>query len=262
MSSIEGRFTWYELMTTDTKAAAAFYGDVVGWGTQDASMPGTAYTLFTAGAAPVSGLMELPGDARRMGVPPSWVGYVSVDDVDATADRVQRLGGAVHLPPRDIPNIGRFAVIADPQAAGLALFSPLDSYQGPSPAPGTPGCIGWHELLATDWEGAFAFYAELFGWRKADAVDIGEMGTYQLFSAGGQTIGGMFTKPPTVPAPFWLYYINVGDIDAAVERVRAGDGRILNGPMQVPGGDWIIQGMDPQGAMFALAGQRGQSAKA
>jgi hypothetical protein len=115
--------------------------------------------------------------------------------------------------------------------------------------------VGWHELLAADWEKAFAFYSELFGWRKADA-EIGSMGTYQIFSAGGQTIGGMSTKPPTVPMPFWLYYFNIDDIDAAAERVKAGGGRILEDPLEVRGGGWIARCTDPQGAMFALGGMR------
>jgi predicted enzyme related to lactoylglutathione lyase len=110
--------------------------------------------------------------------------------------------------------------------------------------------------LADDWQKAFGFYSELFGWQKSDAMPMGEMGTYQMFSTGGQAIGGMFNKPPAVPAPYWLYYFNVGDIDVAVERVWANGGQILNGPMEVPGGHWIIQGKDPQGAMFALVGKR------
>ena len=120
--SSHGRFVWYELMTTDVEAAKAFYADVVGWGTQDASMPGMAYTMFTAGSASVSGLMDLPEDARKMGARPSWIGYVGVNDVDATADRIEQLGGTVYVPPKDIPNISRFSVVADPQMATLALF--------------------------------------------------------------------------------------------------------------------------------------------
>lgn len=254
-----GDFVWYDLMTTDTEAAKAFYGNVVGWGAQAAPpVPGMTYTLFTAGETSVAGLMELTAEARQMGVPPCWTGYVAVDDVDATAEKVKRLGGAVHRPPADIPNVGRFAIIADPQGAVVALFKPT------SPAPerpklpmGSPGHIGWHELLAADGAKAFAFYSELFGWQKGDAVDIGAMGIYQLFTAGGQPVGGMFTKPPTVPAVFWLYYFSVGDIDAAAERVKAAGGRILSGPMEVPGGGWIVQSLDPQGAMFALLGKRG-----
>jgi predicted enzyme related to lactoylglutathione lyase len=257
MSDSQGRFVWYELMTTDTGAAKSFYGTVVGWGTQDSNMPGMTYILFTVGETQVGGLMDQPEEARKMGAPPSWIGYVAVDDVDATADRAKRLGGTVHVPPTDIPNVGRFAIIADPQRAVLALFKSSTPRQDQPAEPGTPGHAGWHELYAADWEKAFAFYNELFGWQKAEAMDMGQMGTYQLFSVGGQTIGGMFNKPPTVPAPGWLFYFNVGDIDAATERVKAGGGRILIDPMEVPGGGWIIQGMDPQGAMFALVGKRG-----
>jgi predicted enzyme related to lactoylglutathione lyase len=257
MSDSQGRFVWYELMTTDTGAAKAFYGAVVGWGTRDANMPDMSYTMFTAGEVPVGGLMDLPEDARKMGAPPSWIGYVAVDDVDATADRAKHLGGIVHVPPTDIPDVGRFAIIADPQGASLALFRSSNPGRDQPAEPGTPGRTGWHELYAADWEKAFAFYGELFGWQKAEAMDMGGMGTYQLFSTGGQTIGGMFNKPPTVPAPLWLYYFNVGDIDAATERVKAGGGQILLGPMEVPGGGWIIQGMDPQGVLFALVGNQG-----
>ena len=256
MVDSHGRFVWYELMTTDMEAAKAFYAKVVGWGTRDAGM---AYTLFTVGEASVSGLMDLPEDARRMGATPHWIGYVGVDDVDAAADRIKQLGGAVHVPPTDVPNISRFSVVADPQMATLALFKWLKPGQAQPAELGAPGRVGWHELLAADWEKAFAFYGELFGWQKADA-DVGAMGTYQLFSAGGQTIGGMFTKPPTVPVPFWLYYFNIGDIDAAAKRVKAGGGQILDGPIEVPGGGWIVQCTDPQGAMFALVGKRRRKA--
>ena len=255
MASSHGRFVWYELATTDREAAKAFYTEVVGWGTQDASMPGVAYTLFTAGGASVSGLMDLPEDVRAMGFRPSWLGYVGVNDVDATADLIQQLGGALHVPPKDVPNISRISIAVDPQRATIGLFKWLNPDQEQPAELEARGRVGWHELLATDWERAFAFYAELFGWQKAD-VDIGAMGAYQLFSTGGQTIGGMFTKPPTVPVPFWLYYFNVGDIDLAMKRVKAGGGAILNGPIEVPGDRWIVQCTDPQGAIFALVGKR------
>jgi hypothetical protein len=254
----QGGFVWYELTTTDMPAAKAFYGKVAGWGTQDMPMPGMTYTMFLAGEQAMGGLLDLPEEARKAGTPPNWMGYVEVDDVDAKVEQAKRLGGAVHVPPTDIPEVGRFAVIADPQTAVIALFKPRPRPDAPPvPAPGTPGRVGWHELLAVDWQKALAFYSEIFGWQKADAVNMGEMGTYQLFSTGGQVIGGMFTKPPSVPVPFWLYYVNVGDIDAAAGRVKDGGGKILNGPMEVPGGDWIIQASDPQGAMFALVGKRG-----
>ena len=237
-----GHSVWYELMTTDMEAAKAFYADVVGWGTQDASMPGMPYALSTAGKTSVSGIVDLPEDARKLGMRPSWLGYVGVDDVDATAARIKRLGGTVYVEPTDVPNISRICVAVDPQMADDRAAQVADTRPGARRAE-TPGRVGWHELLAADREQAFAFYAELFGWQKADA-DTGAVGTYQLFSAGGETIGGMFTKQPEMPAPYWLYYFNVGDIDVAMRRVKAGGGGILSSPVEVPGGSWVVQCTD------------------
>jgi len=250
-----GRFVWYELATTDIAAAQAFYTAVVGWDARDASVPGGAYILFTIGGAAVSGLMELPEDARRSGFRPGWLGYVAVDDVDASAARVEQLGGAVHVPPRDIPDISRLSVAVDPQAATIGMLKWRDPGQAQTIDLDAPGGIGWHELFAADWEKAWSFYGGLFGWRK-ETADVGAQGTYQLFSAGGLTLGGMFTKPPTVPHPFWLYYFNVADIDVAMKRVKDGGGQVLNGPIEVPGDRWIAQCTDPQGAIFALTGKR------
>jgi len=256
--NFQGRFVWYELITTETEAAKSFYADVMGWDTGEVSMPGTTYTLFSVGDISVGGLMKLPNDARNMGAKPHWIGYVEVDDVEATNDRLKQLGGAVHVPPTDIPNVGRFSIVADPQLATLALLERLQP-QERRVQPDTPGCVGWHELLAADWKKALAFYSELFGWQEAEA-NVGARGTDQRFSVGGQTIGGVVTKPPKVPVPFWLYYFNIGDIDAAVKRVKVGGGQILNGPVEVLGGSWIIHCRDPQGAIFALVGERSYKA--
>jgi uncharacterized protein len=255
MSNSHGRFVWYELMTTDVEAAKAFYVKVVGWGTRDASMPGLPYTLFTVGEAAAAGLIYLPENTREMDAAPRWVGYVSVDDVDARADRIKRLGGAVHLPPTDIPNISRFSVVADPQMATLILVKWRSGGEQQPVDLSEQGHVGWHELLAADREKAFAFYHEVFGWQKA-ATDVSPTGTYQQFSAAGQTIGGMFDKPPTALAAFWLYYFNVRDVDAAAKRVRAEGGKILEGPTGMPGGCRVARCVDPQGAMFALIENR------
>jgi uncharacterized protein len=193
MSELQGRFVWYELLATDTGAAKGFYTKVVGWATQPGPASGMDYTLFTAAELPAAGLMLQPEDARKMGAPPSWIGYVAVDDVDTTTEQVKRLGGTVHVPPCDIPNVGRFSVLADPQKAVFALFKSSQTCEVQPPEPDAAGHIGWHELLAADWEKAFGFYSELFGWQKSDAMPMGEMGTYQMFSVGGQAIGGMFT---------------------------------------------------------------------
>ena len=257
MAALHGRFVWYELTTTDLHAAGAFYAAVMGWGTQDASAPGMPYTLLTAAGDPIAGAMELAPQAQNMGAEPRWLGYVAVDDVDRAADRLRRLGGIVFVPPTDVPDVSRFAIVADPQGAMLALIKWQREDRGmPRAAPPTAGRVGWHELLAADWRQASAFYAELFGWQKAE-VDVAVSGAYhQMFACGGETIGGMANKPPTVPQPFWLYYFNADDIDAAVQRVSAGGGRILEGPAQAPGGGWLVRCADPQGAMFALTGQR------
>jgi uncharacterized protein len=256
MSDSHGKFVWYELMTTDTKAAETFYRGVVGWGAQDSGMTDMSYTLLTLGAIPVAGLMALPQPALDGGAPPFWMGYVAVDDVDASAASAKQDGGAIHRAPDDIPGVGRFAVISDPQGATLCLFKAAAAPQGPPPAPGTPGTAGWRELYAADIEAAFTFYSKQFGWTKAEHVDMGPMGIYQLFAAGAEPIGGMMTRPPQVPAPCWLYYFNVDAIDAAAARVQAAGGQILNGPHSVPGGSWIVQCRDPQGAMFCLVAPR------
>ena len=159
------------------------------------------------------------------------------------------------MPPRNILDVSRFSVVADPQMATLALLQWLKPRRDPPADPTAPGRIRWHELFAADWEKAFAFYGELFGWQK-DNPDSEAMGAYQRFSAAGQTIGGMLTKPATVPVPFWLYYFNVDDIDAAAKRVKTGGGQVIEGPLEVSDGGWIVQCADPQGAMFALVGGR------
>ena len=256
MSTPHGKFVWYELMTTDAKAAETFYRDVVGWTAKDAGMPGMAYTLFSAGETQVAGLMALPEDAADAGARSAWTGYVAVDDVDKRAKEVARAGGTVHRQPADIPGIGRFAIVADPQGATFALFRGGDEGQPQSAPMTTPGHTGWHELYARDWQTVFAFYANLFGWAKGDAMDMGATGVYQIFAQGGEPVGGMMNAPKELPAPSWHYYFNVNAIDATKARIEKRGGQIINGPMEVPGGQWIVQGFDPQGAMFALVAPR------
>ena len=258
MSGSHGRFVWYELMTTDLEAAKAFYGKVVGWGAREASMPGSRYTLFTAGDVSTGGLINLPQDAKTQGAAPQWVGYVSVHDVDAAVQRVKELDGTVYVPPTDIGDVSRFSAVADPQMATFILVKWRDPGRQPPIQSDALGHVGWHELLTTDWERAFTFYREIFGWQKA-AAEVAPTGTYLQFSAEGQTIGGMFNRPAPAPAAFWLYYFNVVDIGAALDRVRAERGEILEGPSDIPGGGKVARCADPQGAMFALIGKQGEA---
>lgn len=260
MTALQGRFVWYELMTTDTAAAARFYGDVVGWGAQDAGHPGFSYTLLTTGGVPQAGLMALADTGNPDRTQPAWIGSIAVDDVDAMTARVAAAGGTVHRDPADIPTVGRFSVVADPQGAAVVLYRPAPECAGAPPegeAAMAPGHIGWHELHAADGAAAFAFYADLFGWTVVEDMDMGPMGVYRIFApAGGTMCGGILTKTPEVPAPVWLYYFSVDDIDAAKGRVEAGGGTVAHGPHQVPGGIWILQCQDPQGGWFALVGPR------
>jgi hypothetical protein len=248
-------FVWYELLTPDTAAASDFYGTVVGW-TTAAAPGGMPYTILSVGATGVGGMMALSPEMAAAGAKPGWLGYVGVDDVDAVAAKLQQAGGALHRPPADIPEVGRFAVVADPQGAGFMLFKPLPMEAPPRPAAGTPGSIPWNELHAADGDTALPFYAGLFGWTKDESMDMGPAGAYHVFSAGAGQIGGIMTKFAAEPAPYWLYYFAVENIDAAVGRVAAKGGKVVNGPHQVPGGGWIIVGHDPQGVQFALVGPR------
>lgn len=245
-------FVWYDVMTTDITAAAAFYADVVGWTTKDSGMPGDPYLLLLDGETMVGGIMKAPE-----GVPPGWMGYVGVPDIHAKLEALVAAGGTVHRPATDIPGVGRFAVVADPDGAGFMLFQPIDGREAaPKVAPMQPRRVGWHELHAGSLDRAWPFYAGLFGWTKGEGHDMGGF-VYQTFATGDAgTNGGMMTKMPSTPVPHWAYYIAVPDFDAAVARAERGGATLLMQPMQVPGGTWICPAKDPQGAHFHLIGER------
>ena len=243
-----GRFVWYDLMTTDPKKAEPFYTRVAGWGTQP--FEGMPYTMWTRDGAPIGGV----GQVEPPGMPPHWLVYIAVPNVDAAVKQAEELGGRTAVPGTDIPNVGRYAVLADPQGAVFAVFTPASAAQTPGPERDPKlGEFSWHELTTTDYKQAFAFYQAMFGWEKGAAEDMGEIGVYLLFRRNGRDIGGMFnmTGDMKVP-PNWAVYISVDSADAAAERVKTHGGQVLNGPMDVPGGDRIAQCMDPQGAVFAV----------
>ncbi len=247
-----GRFIWYELLTSDPDAAMDFYTRIIGWGTQAFDGAGIPYTTWMAGETPIGGVMQLPDDAVAEGSRPNWLPYVAVPDVDQSVARATELGASTYVEPTDIAEVGRFAVIGDPQGATFAVYRPLGDIPGDDPPP-KQGEFSWHELMTTDYEAAFAFYSDLFSWEKAEAMDMGEAGIYQMYGRKGVTLGGMFNKPPDVQAPpHWMLYIHVADVDALVGGIKDAGGQILNGPMDVPGGDRIAQCLDPQGAAFAI----------
>jgi uncharacterized protein len=259
MTEDHGRFVWHELLTTDVASAEVFYRQVLGWDASDASTPEFTYRVLTADAVPVSGLMALPLAGVQRGAAPRWVGYVAVDDLDASMNRLKALGGTVYVPPTD-SNIGRIAIIADPQTATLALVQRLTIDPSTKDRETNRETImqsTWNELLTAESRQAFAFYSSLVGWRDA-GNEPGPTDGYQLFAAGNEMLGGMFTKPAQEPFSFWLYYFHVADMTVASQQVRAHGGKVVRGPAPAPDGSgiWIAHCVDPQGAVFALQGKR------
>jgi predicted enzyme related to lactoylglutathione lyase len=206
----------------------------------------------SVGGIPIGGLLEKPV-ASFATEGPAWFGYIGVENVDASLDRLLKAGGVVHRAVEDIPAIGRFAVVADPQGAPFVLFqSPAAAQQDERPSPGTPGTGAWHDLAAIDWQSDFDFYSKMFGWTKSDAVDMGPNGVYQIFSAGSERLGGMMTRMDPNQSPGWLYYFHVDDIGTAIARATDHGGKIVHGPSVVPGGQQIAHCLDPQGAIFGM----------
>ena len=247
-----GRFLWYELMTTNPSAAKSFYTKVTGLGTETWNDLGTPYEMFKCGDTALAGVMALPEDARKMGAPPHWIAYVGTPEVDKTVEFATKLGAKAYVPPTDIPTVGRFAVLADPQGATFAAFTPASPPSEPANPPKV-GEISWHELATTDHTAATGFYTMLFGWQHTGYMDMGPMGLYLMYGRNGYTLGGFFNKPKDMPfPPHWLLYVRVNDVKKAADTVTSLGGKVLNGPMEVPGGDTIVQCLDPQGAAFAL----------
>lgn len=256
----KGLFTWHELLTKDTEAAKAFYGAVVGWGTQAVPDPAMAYTLWTNANGPVGGLMSLEAAQQPEGHA-HWMGTISVADIDATFARAGELGATVHAPVHEIPNVGRFAVLADPTGAAFCVMQPSD--------PGAPldprelGRFSWNELWTSDPEAAWAFYSGLFGWVETGTMEMGPGVTYRMFGRTGEaSMGGIAQKAPQAPASAWLFYATVENADEAGERAKGLGAQIFMGPMDVPGGGRIVGGMDPQGAGFAIYSQTSADASA
>ncbi len=249
-------FIWYELMTTELDPALAFYREVVGWTTSEMDQPDMRYVIWNAGERGIGGAMQLTDAMCEDGARPAWLGYIHVADTDAKAAAIEADGGKILMPPGDIPNVGRFALVADRGGAAFYLLTPRPR-EGGDPAPlaqYAPGNCGWHELYAGDGEkSAIDFYGGQFGWTTESEMDMGAMGTYRLFATGGEgAVGGMMDRPAQMPVSAWQYYFNVDAIDAAAARVTAQGGQIMMGPMEVPNGMYVLQGVDPQGAHFAL----------
>ena len=251
--TILGRFVWHELLTSDTKSAAAFFGKVTGWKPAPWSQD-PSYITFMSGKRAAAGLMALPEEARAMGAPPSWLTYVGTPRLDDTVRSALSLGREGREGGVGYSNGRPTCRVADPQDAVFALFTPAENQSGAAP---DPGAFSWHELATSDWRSALSFYQRLFGWEPTSAMDMGpELGTYQMFGHNGTPVGGIYNRPSHVPHSNWLPYIRVADSKKTADLVRKLRGQIVSGPMEVPGGDWIFVGSDLQGAAFAVHSPR------
>jgi len=254
MKPVYGRFSWFDLLTTDPEGARRFYEAVIGW--TDVPCDGGTYHQFRVGSAGVGGVMALPAHVRAGGVPPHWLGHVTVANVAETVERAQRLGAALVLPSTEVPGVGRFAVLADPQGAAFAVA--MMDHECPEPWDTSgPGFFAWAELHTSDREAAWRFYAELFGWVTTGSFSMApRWGTYLMFGPRpDHAWGGMFegAKVEGVP-PYWQHVIRVADADEAARRVVAHGGRIVAGPADIPvGGGRVAQCLDPQGSVFGIA---------
>jgi uncharacterized protein len=261
MGALQGSWVWYELMTTDPGGAKAFYEQVVGWQITTGHSDTDDYGFLTApDGATVGGLLRLSPDMTEHGARPAWIGYIGVDDVDASLDAIEKQGGKTRMPPHDVEMAGRIAMVADPGGAPFYIMKPRPpegEQCGESTAfqaALTVGHCGWNELMAADAARETAFYTRQFGWSLPEPMDMGEHGKYQFIAHGEVTVGAIMGLMG-VPQPQWNHYFWVPSIARAQGLIEDHGGQVVNGPMEVPGGDWIVQGIDPQGAMFSLVGE-------
>lgn len=263
MANKHGDFIWYELMTDDPDAAQEFYGALLGWTFQDSGQEGMDYRSFSAKGEGIGGFMALTDEMTADGARPCWMSYINVDNVDAAAKSVKNAGGHILKEPWDIPGVGRIAFVADPQDVMFYIMTPTPPADNPDAtstafaydAP-MPGHCAWNELATTDQDAAIAFYTAQFGWRQEGEMEMGPTEKYKFLYQGDKMIGAVMNKPGEMPATMWSCYFRVLDVDKAIETIKANDGQVLNGPHEIPGDEYMINCMDPQGAMFSLVGAR------
>jgi predicted enzyme related to lactoylglutathione lyase len=257
MTNPHGSFIWYELLTSDADAAASFYQSVIGWNAESAAMEGMDYRFFrTPEGGGVGGFMAISPEMAAGGARPGWLGYIGVDDVDASVARLLEQGGAVHMPAMDLAGVGRMAMVADPQGAPFYVMRGASDEVSHSFDPQARGHCHWNELSTTDPTAATAFYSDLCGWTKGGVMPMGEMGDYQFLDHAGQTFGAVMRQPMPGGPSLWLYYFGVADIDAAHAAIGGAGGQVMHGPAEIPGGEFIVVAADPQGAMFGIVGPR------
>jgi uncharacterized protein len=266
MSNQHGDFIWYELLTKDADAAGEFYGAVIGWTSTNSGQPGMDYRFFSSGDGSdpkdgVGGYMAITQEMAAGGARPAWVGYIAVDDVDASIANIASAGGNLLMPAMDLESVGRMAMVTDPQGAPFYIMkgtSDEASHSFATTAP-TVGHCAWNELATSDPKAALGFYSKQFGWSAAGEMDMGEMGAYRFIQASDQRfmIGAAYQKVEADPHSHWLFYFRAPNLDNAMATITGRGGKIYMEPVPLPEGpDFSLIAYDPDGAPFGLVGPR------
>ena len=263
----QGQPIWYELMAPDPAAVAPFYRAVGGWEIPAAgnAMPnGSEYRMIgRADGGNLGGVLTLTDGMQSSGARTEWLPYFYVDDVDAAAAKVEQLGGKVQMPATTMGDVGRMAMVTDPQGAPFYLMKPTPPADNPDGKSDVfdvrePGHVRWNELQTTDEPGATAFYKALFGWGTENTMPMGDKGDYRFIESGGVQIGAINPWMPDWMGVAWLPYLGVADIEKARDAAKANGGTIRHDVHEVPGGDFIFTASDPAGAPVAFVGPKGE----
>jgi uncharacterized protein len=262
-ASDQGDFIWYELMTSDAAAAGSFYSAVIkGWSFGDRVPAEVDYRMIQrSDGGNAGGVLTLNDEMKAGGARPLWLGYLHVRDVDATVAAIKRDRGQTMMEPWDQPGVGRLAMVTDPQGAPFYLMNPIPPEHDPTAVSDVFSVdqaehVRWNELSTSNAEAAVEFYTRHFGWTQQGEMDMGECGKYRFVQKNGVGIGAIMPRMPDMPVSQWAFYFGVEDIDSAAKAITDNGGYILNGPMEIPGGEFALNGMDPQGASFGLVGPR------
>ncbi len=260
MAHKPGSFIWYELMTTDANAAARFYGDVVGWTIAAQPPPdGQDYRMIgRSDGGHLGGVLQLTAGMQAGGAHPAWLGYLHVKDVDAATKAIEADGGKTVMPKKELP-VGQIAMVTDPMGTPFYVMNPVPPADKPDAVsdvfhPTAAQHVRWNELASPDLSRAKAFYAKHFGFEFNEVMPMGAMGDYCFIDHGGVRLGAIMSQQQASEPAAWVLYFGVPSVEKAKRAIEAGGGKVTMGPHQVPGGDWIVTAIDPQGAAFGVVG--------